>query len=574
MDISGIVLIVGIIAFMLIVFIVDLKLLYYFEHGDDKDLNSQLFAKLSVMLGLQLGWLMILLLPIDAYNRHPPNATQLDEVGDLNMQVFWYCIWWLVSLYLVLLLPFSIFFYESEDDPRISRQKPWKRALVYSILTLVICAIIVGLLYIFLRTTTVSVTHIECANWGLPSKSIPPSTVLSSGEFDAINNACAAITLNPTATTQNKPITIGFSTYLIGLMGFVGWWFFVLFGGIGLTALPLDLILAFVDRPTPIDLSLYGDRKRFLGEKARALKLIGESLKRQESDLEGGSAWKHRKLRMLLRTDMNKYRQAVFVMENEYKCLNISLNERGENPFYSYLKLIIGIICCILTVSWIVHIIMYIVIPQILHVSVTGGNYNHLRFLDGLLEAVSRSSLGILAILIYGLLLVYLLMCTIKGCFKFGMRIFCCFPIHPMKKEDTHLNSFLFNVAMILVAASAVVQFSQQAFRGYASQTAATWIFEVQLHAIKFFGFFFSYNIFVYLLLFWALVAAIYLAIRPRDRVKGDINDFQMLPAHMQLQVEQELHTLKDPRRTGHSSKQLKERWQRDPSSRRHPPPH
>jgi hypothetical protein len=51
-----------------------------------------------------------------------------------------------------------------------------------------------------------------------------------------------------------------------------------------------------------------------------------------------------------------------------------------------------------------------------------------------------------------------------KGNFKFGLRIFIIFPIHPMKLGATMLNSFLFNVGLILLTSLATVQFCTNAF--------------------------------------------------------------------------------------------------------------
>lgn len=44
-------------------------------------------------------------------------------------------------------------------------------------------------------------------------------------------------------------ISVGPPIYIIGMLSFVGWIFFILFGGVGLTALPLDLIIEFKNRP-------------------------------------------------------------------------------------------------------------------------------------------------------------------------------------------------------------------------------------------------------------------------------------------------------------------------------------
>ena len=54
--------------------------------------------------------------------------------------------------------------------------------------------------------------------------------------------------------------------YAIAFMSFFGYIFFVVFGGVGLTALPMDLITTFTNRPkivnfiTHISLALYQRR--------------------------------------------------------------------------------------------------------------------------------------------------------------------------------------------------------------------------------------------------------------------------------------------------------------------------
>jgi LMBR1 domain-containing protein 1 len=69
-----------------------------------------------------------------------------------------------------------------------------------------------------------------------------------------------------------------------------------------------------------------------------------------------------------------------------------------------------------------------------------------------------------LAALLYAIFAFYLLACILKGNFKFGLRIFIFFPIHPMKIGNTMLNSFLFNVGLIIITAVATVQFCTSAF--------------------------------------------------------------------------------------------------------------
>ena len=44
-------------------------------------------------------------------------------------------------------------------------------------------------------------------------------------------------------------LTVSFPIYLLALMSFIGWFLFVLFAGVGLSALPIDLILEWKNRP-------------------------------------------------------------------------------------------------------------------------------------------------------------------------------------------------------------------------------------------------------------------------------------------------------------------------------------
>lgn len=119
---------------------------------------------------------------------------------------------------------------------------------------------------------------------------------------------------------------------------------------------------------------------------------------------------------------------------------------------------------------------------------------------------------------LFGAFNLYLLLCVVKGCLKFGMRIFVFFSIHPMKYKATPLNSMLFNVLMVLLSSATVVQFSQQAFSDYARLTDADVLFAAQVKYLTFYSIFFEHNVFLYALLAWFVLTIIYLAVRgPRD---------------------------------------------------------
>ena len=111
----------------------------------------------------------------------------------------------------------------------------------------------------------------------------------------------------------------------------------------------------------------------------------------------------------------------------------------------------------------------------------------------------------------------YLLICTVKGNFKFGLRIMILGQIHPMKKDNTYMNSILFNVLLVMLTSVSVIQFSIKAFGEYTSMTDADIIFNTQIKYLTFYSFFFQYNIFEYIMLGIALISLIYLICRPHD---------------------------------------------------------
>jgi len=110
----------------------------------------------------------------------------------------------------------------------------------------------------------------------------------------------------------------------------------------------------------------------------------------------------------------------------------------------------------------------------------------------------------------------YLQACVVKGCFKFGVRFFFI-TLHPMKVNGTYMNSFLFNLGLILLCSLPVVQFSTIAFSDYARFTNVNQIFGVQIKYLQFFSYFWTTNAFIYAILGMAVLSSVYLMCKPRD---------------------------------------------------------
>ena len=93
--------------------------------------------------------------------------------------------------------------------------------------------------------------------------------LLSADDSCASPDACGL----PADLRAGLPLVLRVSVtpvvYLMAMISFVGWFFFVLFGGIGLAAMPMDLLVGFTKRPQPIDVQEYAKQKLLLNERAR-----------------------------------------------------------------------------------------------------------------------------------------------------------------------------------------------------------------------------------------------------------------------------------------------------------------
>jgi len=114
----------------------------------------------------------------------------------------------------------------------------------------------------------------------------------------------------------------------------------------------------------------------------------------------------------------------------------LELSYLDHNPLVFIGKFILGIIFSVLSILWWIHILLFVVIKS-------DGNPVH-PFLNDLLIGLEKAA-GFLATSVFAFLSLYLLWCTTKGTLKLGLRILC-FTIHPMKVNETWMNSFLFNV--------------------------------------------------------------------------------------------------------------------------------
>eukprot|EP01069_Polyplicarium_translucidae_P007501 Polyplicarium_translucidae@DN3115_c0_g1_i2.p1 len=438
--------IVLLVVYQIVVLLLDLKILFVFEHPEDGTDPASLAAKAAVLFGLQLSWLLLAALPADAFNAI--------EDGGLAMDVYWMLGYLFMAIYLSLPLPFAIYYYEAESDPRVTKTPAWKKALVYSLATFCVIALVVGVTYAFMSTAKIPHDMLDCDD----DDGMPVYNSANLMWHDHFKAARVDTTPHPSTSTSSTSTTetpgagidpcdpdgtgiikvkVDFITYVSAVSAFTGWWFLLVFLGVGFVALPLDLILQFVRRPKPIDLEAYNQQRQVLGEKATALKAIGAGLKKDEMDHRMASGLARFRMGLRLKKNFNKFRQSVYLIENEFKELNMSLKERGENPAISYAKLAAGIMAAIMTTVWLLHILLYLIVRPFVGEWFTG-------FLNDFLILLAQPGTFILELLFYTFFVLYLL--------APALQLFFCFPIHPMVQDETRMSSFMFNVAMVVLA--------------------------------------------------------------------------------------------------------------------------
>ena len=170
------------------------------------------------------------------------------------------------------------------------------------------------------------------------------------------------------------------------------WFFFVLFGGIGLAAMPMDLLVGFTKRPQPIDVQEYAKQKLLLNERAQKLLQIAGQLGDDASRARDRKTQKLCAARRAIRPRIRPRNSArtgralrarpaqistappptatgtasssrPSTLEKDWQKVQVAYKERGGNPLKHGFLLLGGdlgdpLLC------WLIHIVLYIFIRQ------------------------------------------------------------------------------------------------------------------------------------------------------------------------------------------------------------------
>jgi LMBR1 domain-containing protein 1 len=438
------------------------------------------------------------------------------------MELLWDVFFWLIPIWTFVLIPFATFYYESDDGlllyPDGEKQSRIKQAVCWTLVTVLVMGSIFGAAFVLANETSIPVNQYETKSIGSAfDQARKPifSSDASSVDFTAnllqnMTEADQSFAQGQGAKTEEViSMRVGLSTFFAGLMAWLGWFLFAIFGGIGMSALPMDLIYAYKNRPRHMDAAEFAEAQMSLRGRVNELVGIGEMIKveREGKQENSGSKNPFNKAARSERQAMNEFKQTVFLLEQDVEDFQACTTDyENTNPLVPYLCVIAGVFSAIISLFWIVQIGIYVLPNPPLSMFLN----TYFSWFD---EVLNFALFGVISVSIFT---VYMLLAAMKGCFKFGLR-FACIQLHPMIIGKTYMSSFLFNIGLLLLCALPVVQFCSTAFSTYARNSTIFQIFGVQISNLAFFGWWWTNDIFIYVFLALTLLSAIYLCCKPRD---------------------------------------------------------
>ena len=481
-----------VIVLCVIIIFINIYLLAYYCAEDDNEFGAGLFSKIIAVLGMFIGLGQICLLPLDVSNTR-------GDGGEFRMDIMWKLVYILIVCFVFFIIPLAMSLYECDPDWTFGQKI--RNSLCFFACEVIVVICLFGITFLIWNKAHIPISSLKCDIDINADFSLSSAEINSDNEED-FNNKCGKI------EEKEIEIKVSFAVYIIALLSLISYALFMLFGGVGIFSFPLDLIYSFCTRPVRIKPAKLEEMKKEIVVTAADLKDLGMQLKELEKKGDNTKNMFSKEKRHYNEL-LKQLKVGVSVVDDQFQIINMQNMANQTSALGYLLQLIAGIFCIILSILWIFQILLYIIIKK------DGRPIN--GFLNVPLVALTEKNLSFLAICIFTVLSLYLLLITIKGNFKFGIRFMFLGEIHPMKKDNTYMNSILFNVMLVMLTSVSVIQFSIRSFGEYTSLTEADIIFNTQIKYLSFYGFFFRNNLFEYGLLIIAIVSFIYLICRPND---------------------------------------------------------
>jgi LMBR1 domain-containing protein 1 len=484
-------------------------ILVYFQHPDDR--NTFYAPKVVVMTGLAVAMVTVLMIPFDVANQGAQfgcNALPGISCGDLGgIRWVWQILFLINALLVAFVIPATLFWYESFDHKNDTSLKACWAASFSQVMGTVLAVAILLVLYFTLRDALVPVD----------------SYALSGFAACPVGNCTALVLgpalLSPATAASAAYLRIGtpFLVFLPGILGFLGWFLFAVYAGIGLVALPLENVRAFVYRPQYIPKDQYARLKLEVQKKTKELLAIGEQMRgKAAAELDDGPALSLTGLRRR-REDKRlfiEFKQSVLEIEEHYGDLKMCHEGwRVYNPLIPWCRLAWGIIGALLSLLWVLQIIIY----NLARTPYGPDGVPAAYFLNTMFNAASKQiNFALIGTILIGLFSFYLLLATMKGQHRFGLRFFVV-EIHPLKFGGTYMNSFLVNTSLLLLCVFPLVQFVSSSLQEYVVVTDLDAIFGQQITFLLFFQAFWKNNVFTIAMIAIAAITLLATFVCPAD---------------------------------------------------------
>lgn len=167
--------------------------------------------------------------------------------GGLSFTYIWYALFVLIVILLCVVLPFTVFFYETVDIDQPPLEKRCQTACSYTFGTVIVVAALSVLYCMLIKRTDIPIQSFDVSAdntfviddtdsliGGISNIIDNMNSTLSSEEIEAASKIVG--------TEDIQVINVSVIVRLISFFCIVGWLFFVIFAGIGIIGLPYKLI--------------------------------------------------------------------------------------------------------------------------------------------------------------------------------------------------------------------------------------------------------------------------------------------------------------------------------------------
>ena len=225
------------------------------------------------------------------------------------MKTGWYIIYMSVMAMVFFFLPIAQYYYETDDEKPvvlINLQHKTRRILevaFYEFVTLVIVVVTLVIGYSYLNEAQIPVVTVG-------------QVFSSDGWVELDTKMDYATVQSQIVETTIVSLPVSFPIFAMAFMAFIGWWLFVLFGGVGLSALPLDMINDFLNRPELLTTKQAAEKKMILKKRTQELIDQGSRIKDEEKELQYiNGYWAKRKAKGKVETSLKRWKANVINLD-------------------------------------------------------------------------------------------------------------------------------------------------------------------------------------------------------------------------------------------------------------------